>query len=52
MYVAAFNLFWKIAEIKQKQTYYLALYKRFFVYVMAYKLRRKILQSERSYWDI
>ena len=22
MYVAAFNLFWKIAEIKQKQTYF------------------------------
>ena len=24
MYVAAFSLFWKITEIKQKQTYFLA----------------------------
>ena len=34
MYVAVFNLFWKIEEINQKQTYFLALCKRFFVHAL------------------
>ena len=50
MYVNAFDLFKNIVEIKQKQTYFLAPYKRFFCLhsPMPYELHQKFLPSERS----